>query len=131
MSKGQWLVDSLKNGLIPISYETVPARGIAKNGPIARYKMTENPIPNAGWTRDAIACRSRSPEYAKARIASNGRPTPVTRKPALATQTCSPASCPSIGGKMRFPAPKNKAKSIMPMTMINDVGTVLDIINPH
>lgn len=40
---------------------------------------------------------------------SNGRPTPVRRKPKAAAHTCSPAAMPALGGKMMLPAPRKSA----------------------
>ena len=48
-----------------------------------------------------------------------GIKTPVNTKPKDAPDQCCPAVKPSIGGKMILPAPKNKAKIIIPKTIIS------------
>ena len=53
---------------------------------------------------------------------SSGRPTPVRRKPNMAAKTCSPACCPNIAGKIRFPAPKNSANNINPVAQNADLS---------
>ena len=45
---------------------------------------------------------------------TTGMSTPVSRKPVMAGVKFSPDSTPSIGGKMRFPAPKNMENSMRP-----------------
>ena len=45
---------------------------------------------------------------------STGIKTPVRRKPIMAGVKCSPDSTPSIGGKMRLPAPKNMENNMRP-----------------
>jgi len=47
-------------------------------------------------------------------IAITGNNTPVIRNPVIAGPKLLTDSNPSMGGKMRFPAPKNKEKSINP-----------------
>src|SRR5699024_5576026 len=47
-------------------------------------------------------------------IAKNGNNTAVMRKPVMAGPKCSPDSNPKIGGKIKFPAPKNKENNIKP-----------------
>ncbi len=48
-------------------------------------------MPNTGCTRLANDCKSSLPEIPNANTPSNGKPTPVTKNPALAIQTFSPA----------------------------------------
>ena len=50
--------------------------------------------------------------------AVSGRSTPVMRNPAMTSGRRSPAEAPSTGGKMRLPAPKNRANSMRPVTMV-------------
>ncbi|MOA04385.1 hypothetical protein D3C78_1239360 [compost metagenome] len=59
------------------------------------------------------------PTRARAITVITGRPTAVIRKPIAAVQTCSPDCKPTIGGKMIFPAPTNKAKVIKPSAIIS------------
>ncbi|MCP1637357.1 hypothetical protein J2T28_002465 [Kerstersia gyiorum] len=47
------------------------------------------------------------PEIESAMMASKTRPTPVIRKPDMATQVLVPAAWPSGGAKMILPAPRN------------------------
>ena len=44
---------------------------------------------------------------------SSGRPTPVMRRPRIASQTFEPAIWPRCTGKMRLPAPKKRPKSML------------------
>ena len=46
---------------------------------------------------------------------SSGKPTPVSKNPIIAGQKFSPAFWPSMGGKIKLPAPKNKENSIRPV----------------
>lgn len=48
---------SVRNGAAAISKETVAVRGIAKNGPIVRYRRELNSTPYTGWTREASSLR--------------------------------------------------------------------------
>ena len=50
-----------------------------------------------------------------ASTAAKGRPTPVIRKPIVAQGVFQPAFWPKNTGKIRFPAPKNSAKSMSPI----------------
>ena len=52
--------------------------------------------------------------FATAMIPISGRPTPVSRKPSDDQPNLSPKSLPSVGGKIRLPAPKNMAKRANP-----------------
>ena len=54
------------------------------------------------------------PTFANATTVSTGKPTPVSKKPMAAVQTNSPDCNPTIGGKIIFPAPTNRAKVIKP-----------------
>src|SRR5699024_10987044 len=53
-------------------------------------------------------------DNAIATIAKIGSNTPVIRNPVIAGAKLVPDSNPSKGGKIKFPAPKNKEKSINP-----------------
>ena len=57
----------------------------------------------------------------KAMMVITGRPTAVMRKPNAANQTCSPACCATIGGKIILPAPIKSAKVIKPKAIISRV----------
>jgi len=50
-----------------------------------------------------------------------GKPTAVMRNPRAAHQTCSPACCATMGGKMILPAPIKSAKVIKPRAIISRV----------
>ena len=56
-----------------------------------------------------------SPEVETATTVMRGMSTPVARKPAITGMKVLPEAAPSRGGKMRLPAPKNRAKSIRPV----------------
>ena len=56
-----------------------------------------------------------SPEVETATTVMRGMSTPVARKPAITGMKDLPEAAPSRGGKMRLPAPKNRAKSIRPV----------------
>ena len=45
----------------------------------------------------------------------SGRPTPVVRKPSIASGVLVPAACPRAGGKIRLPAPKKMENIMKPM----------------
>ena len=49
---------------------------------------------------------------------NSGKPTPVVIKPRIAGKKCPPLSSPSLGGKIRLPAPKKMANSIKPTTKL-------------
>ena len=51
-----------------------------------------------------------------------GSSTPVRMKPMMAGVKFSPDSIPSMGGKIRLPAPKNIANSISPTAKIEAAG---------
>ena len=64
---------------------------------------------------------------ATATIARTGRSTPAARKPRTAGQKLVPAETPTMGGKMRLPAPKNIENSISDaITMVAPGLEVLD-----
>jgi len=56
-----------------------------------------------------------SPEVDTATTVMSGMRTPVARNPAMTGTKDLPEAAPSKGGKMRLPAPKNRAKSISPV----------------
>src|SRR5699024_11339595 len=70
-----------------------------------------NMSPNTLLTRFPIEISPLS-DSAIAIIAKNGNNMAVMRKPVMAGPKCSPASNPKIGGKIKFPAPKNKENNI-------------------
>ena len=104
-------------GSKPTSNATVAVRGIPNKGPIDKYSNKAKPKPNSGDTRPASACTSRSPEYAMATTPNSGNPAPVSTKPTTAGTLISPACCPIKAGKIRLPAPKNKANNIKPVAI--------------
>ena len=81
-----------------------------------------------GWIRLARSCRLLLPEIPIARIPRNGSPTPVIKNPIIAGVRFVPAYCPSSAGKIKFPAPKNNANSIVPMTKYDLNGNFVSII---
>ena len=56
--------------------------------------------------------RSSPSKRATTTTPSTGSTTAVARKPSMAGRVWLPAFCPRKGGKMRFPAPKNRENSI-------------------
>ena len=70
---------------------------------------------NRGPTREANGFKP--PDSATAMTPRIGKPTAVVRKPRKPVKDAVAASAPSQGGKIRFPAPKNIAKSVKPMRM--------------
>ena len=58
------------------------------------------------------ASLSRPSNFATTMTPRTGRITAVIRKAAMAKGIFSPAFCPRNGGKIRFPAPKNRENSI-------------------
>ena len=68
--------------------------------------MHENVIPNAFPPRPERSRRS-VPDNAIAIIAMTGRATPPIRKPIIAGLKFDPEFAPMMGGKIKFPAPKN------------------------
>ena len=69
-----------------------------------------------GWTLLESSCKFLLPENPIAKVPKNGNPIPVSKNPVIAIQTCVPAFCPKLAGKIKFPAPKNNANSITPIT---------------
>ncbi len=89
--------------------------------------MTVNTNEKIGLIRLAIDCKWSWPDKPIARTPSNGKPTPVNKKPIIAGQKLVPAACPNAGGKIKFPAPKNRAKSIRPMATISPVDIFFEL----
>src|SRR5699024_9189712 len=87
----------LVNGSMLISNATVAARGMPKNGPIARYTIDVKTIPNNGCTRSASSLAS-SLTNETAATARTGRPTTVMTNPAIAAQKDVPDWIPRVGG---------------------------------
>ena len=73
--------------------------------------MHEKAIPKNLPPRPDRSRRSL-PDNAIAMIAMTGRATPPMRKPIMAKLKCEPEFAPIIGGKIRFPAPKNIENSV-------------------
>ena len=67
-----------------------------------------------------------SPEVETATTVMRGMSTPVARKPAITGMKDLPEAAPSKGGKMRLPAPKNRAKSIRPVGRMVPTAERLD-----
>ena len=78
--------------------------------------------------RLARSCKFRLPEKPIAKIPRNGNPTPVIKNPKIAGHKFVPAYCPSCAGKIKFPAPKNNANNITPMTKYDENGNFLSMI---
>ena len=67
-----------------------------------------------------------SPEVETATTVMRGMSTPVAMKPVITGMKDSPEAAPSKGGKMRLPAPKNRAKSIRPVGTMVPTAVRLD-----
>ena len=78
------------NGARPTSNETVAVRGVANNGPTARYATAANKPP-ATLPIGLLNASMPPPTLASATTVMTGKPTAVTRKPSAAIQTCGPA----------------------------------------
>ena len=85
------LLPSGKRCSIPTVNEVVAQRGIAKNGPIVKYRAEVKKIAKNGLT---LLEREYSPSLLLAPSASSGSPTPVITKPITAGRKFRPASCP-------------------------------------
>jgi hypothetical protein len=103
-------------GKIPTSNETAPVRGNAKNGPIVKYNNDVNITANTGCTLLERSCKFLLPENPIASVPKKGKLIPVTKNPKIAIHTFDPAYCPKLAGKIKFPAPKNNANNITPIT---------------
>ena len=66
-----------------------------------------------------MTVRCSCPDNPIARTPNSGNPTPVNKNPIMAGQKFVPDACPNAGGKIKFPAPKNKANSISPIATIS------------
>ena len=51
-------------------------------------------------------------------IPMSGRPTPVTINPIIAGIKLLPLNWPTVGGNIKFPAPKNRANNINPINNV-------------
>ena len=116
---------------IPTVKETEAHRGVAKNGPIVRYRAQVKKMPNFFPTLLASPCRPFSRLMPRAATLRSGSPTPVTRNPAAACHIFLPAICPIDTGKIRFPAPKNIPKSILATKIVSlNVNFFISQISP-
>src|SRR5690625_1117950 len=86
-----------------------------------RYAITEKITPKNTPPRDARS-RTLYPEIATATIAATGSSTPAMRKPMIAGQKLVPELTPTIGGKIRLPAPKNIENSVNEAMMMVSSG---------
>ena len=117
-----WLIlnaESLTIGAIPVVKETVAHLGIAKNGPIVRYRTVVNRTPNRPETLLLSCSRSSLCVLPKAATARIGMLTAVIIKPIIAGHELLPASCPRCTGKIRLPAPKNIPNKVLATTIVS------------
>ena len=84
-----------------------------------KYNTTVKIRENFGLILLANDCTSSCPDIPIARTPNNGKPTPVNKNPMIAGQRLVPDACHNAGGKIKFPAPKNKANSISPIATIS------------
>ena len=73
---------------------------------MSTVKARENRRPTRRESRSSPSNRATTT------TPSTGSTTAVMRKPAMAAGAAEPAFCPRKGGKIRFPAPKNRENSI-------------------
>ena len=108
-----------RKGTIPTWKGTVAVLGMAKRGPIQRYKLvvknTEKPSP----TNFAISVKLDVLLTDIATTDRSGRPTPVIQNPQAALTISIPAFCPMDTGNIRFPAPKSIPKNMDATTIIS------------
>ena len=91
-----------------------PVLGIAPRGPITKItsKVTINPNLLPATFVNSLTL----PLFLDIAItAHDARPTPVNKKPILATSQQLPNVFPRYGGKIKFPAPKNRENSAKPI----------------
>ena len=107
-----------KNGAKPTSYVVAAVLGIAKAGPIqmiaARVRTLENPEPTRFPISTALPPAKAVINTVKIGITGSAR-----RKPNIVLNQPLPALTPRYGGNIKFPAPKNIAKSASPLTKIS------------
>ena len=89
---------------------------MASPGPMDRYTRMMNTAANFFPTRPA-SC-SKPPALATATTPSTGNPMAVMANPTMAIQVSVPACAPINGGKIRFPAPKNRQNKVSPRKKI-------------
>ena len=90
---------------------------MAKVEPIVKYKITRKAVP--AHLGKSFVNSSPRPKIETITNVIKGIKTPVNTNPKEALAQLYPAVKPSIGGKIIFPAPKNKAKIIIPKTIIS------------
>ena len=96
--------------------EVLAVLGIARQGPIARYRIIIYTKENPGCTLDARC--SSPPDFVTAITPRIGSPTALTANPRNALQVCVPAWAPRKGGNIRFPAPKNMENRVTPISTL-------------
>ena len=99
-------------GAIPISKGTVPALGIPIRGPIERYMIIVNNVANQGLTFFPILINPF--DFATAMTPNTGKTTAVMLKNSIEEYILVPDILPTIGGKIKLPAPKKSENNIKP-----------------
>ena len=109
------LTFSPSSGSMPTVKDVEAQRGMAKKGPMVRYRAQVKKMLYRGLTRPAISCRPLLRLMPCAATPRRGIPTPVISRPTMAGHTLRPAWLPRKMGKIRFPAPKNRPNSMVAM----------------
>ena len=113
------ILSSGRKGTIPTWKGTVAVLGIAKRGPIQRYKLVVKNTAKPSPTNFAISVKLDVLLTDIATTERSGRPTPVIQNPQAALTISTPAFCPMEAGNIRFPAPKSIPKNMDATTIIS------------
>ena len=103
-----WYDVTLSNGV-------AAQRGMANSGPMVKYSAQ---VKNTLYAPPTLPESSISPSLRLMPMATtpkSGRLTAVINKPMVAGKMFFPAYCPTVGGNIRLPAPKNKPNSMTAM----------------
>ena len=98
-------------GAIAISKGTDPALGMPSPGPIDKYIAVVKTKAKAGFT--LLARFDKPLVLPTTNHPKTGNTTAVTQKANRATKVAFPAIFPKRGGKIKFPAPKNRPNNII------------------
>ena len=104
------------NAALSISKLVLDVLGIARHGPIARWIATVKSKLKSFETFPASA--DSDPAFSAANSDRTGNPIAVMAKPMNAGTMFSPARNARKAGNMRFPAPKNIAKTVNESNML-------------
>ena len=105
-----------RKGGTAIENDVLAVLGIARQGPIAKYKSSMYTLENRGCTLEARA--SNPSDFVTAITPNTGRHTALKAKPKNAGTMLLPAILPRNGGKIKFPAPKNIENNVIPISIL-------------